>query len=138
MNKESTSQFWFKPGGFWRHQKTCIRNRKKFSDGSRIHGKSHLCIFTTTFFQFFCSPDTTHKINAWICLWICNSENRLQQLIVKKRNIQSFHRIRIQIFRTNLTGIPLSFQIHGKGTFLLWMFICLIQLRYIKQFLHFY
>ena len=71
----------------------CVRYRKKFTDGSRIHAEGYDTIRVNSSLQFFVSAYSTDKIYSLIGFGILNVQNGSQDIVLKNRYIKSFDRI---------------------------------------------
>src|SRR5580765_4081927 len=82
--QQAIPQFWLKPGAFWRHNFSTVGNCKKLFKCNRVQTEGG-CHFTTihSFFQFFKTTYTTHKIYPVISSWVFYIQNFIKNIILQ-------------------------------------------------------
>ena len=69
MDEESTSQFWFEPGGFRRHGHATVGDGEKFFHRGRMHGKGDTCS-TSLLGEFIKASDASDELDSAVGAWV--------------------------------------------------------------------
>ena len=89
MNEKAAEKLGLKPGGFGRHQASCIRHSEQLSDRGGVHEEGYAVIGIGFLFQLSGDPDTTHKLNPGVSFRVADSQDRSEDAGLKDGDVKT-------------------------------------------------